>query len=306
MKYNASELDIIFLSYDEPNAEENWTDLLNKVPWAKRVHGVTGFDNAHKECANQSETEYFITVDGDTVIMPQFMELELDYDRDPEFPHSVLSWNAKNMTNGMVYGNGGLKIWPRDVALSMKTHENSEEEENSIEFCWGINYIQMNNIYSMTFINATPYQAFRAGFREGVKMSLQEGKRVEPNKFKDSIWYENFKRLCIWTSVGTDVPNGEWSIYGARLGCYLTALDSTFDRTLVRDYQWFNQFWEEHEGDDPFNDSKKLGNVLRNELSLQCADLDPRQSAFVKEIFTDPRQLDPLLKESDVFSRLYR
>ena len=28
--------DIIFLSYDEPNAEKNYSDLLRKVPWAKR------------------------------------------------------------------------------------------------------------------------------------------------------------------------------------------------------------------------------------------------------------------------------
>ena len=34
--------DIIFLSYDEPNAEKNYADLLSKFPWAKRVHGVEG------------------------------------------------------------------------------------------------------------------------------------------------------------------------------------------------------------------------------------------------------------------------
>ena len=28
-----------------------------KFPFAKRVDGVKGFDNAHKECARQSETE---------------------------------------------------------------------------------------------------------------------------------------------------------------------------------------------------------------------------------------------------------
>ena len=64
-KQDVTELDIFYISYDEPNCEEHWADLLNKVPWAKRVHGVKGFDAAHKECANQSETERFITVDGD-------------------------------------------------------------------------------------------------------------------------------------------------------------------------------------------------------------------------------------------------
>ena len=53
------EQDIIFLSYDEPNAEKNYADLCNKAPWAKRVHGVKGSDAAHKACAKLSETEYF-------------------------------------------------------------------------------------------------------------------------------------------------------------------------------------------------------------------------------------------------------
>jgi hypothetical protein len=34
-----SNLDIIYISYDEPNAELNYADLLNKAPWAKREIG---------------------------------------------------------------------------------------------------------------------------------------------------------------------------------------------------------------------------------------------------------------------------
>ena len=46
MKLNAREIDIIYPSYDEPNAEQNYTDLLSKVPWAKRIHGIKGSDAA--------------------------------------------------------------------------------------------------------------------------------------------------------------------------------------------------------------------------------------------------------------------
>ena len=55
MKLKIAEQDIIYLSYDEPNAEENYADLLSKVPWAKRVHGVYGSDAAHKACAELCE-----------------------------------------------------------------------------------------------------------------------------------------------------------------------------------------------------------------------------------------------------------
>ena len=49
-----NELDVFYISYDEPRKEEHWAKILDNVPWAKRVDGVKGFDNAHKECARQS------------------------------------------------------------------------------------------------------------------------------------------------------------------------------------------------------------------------------------------------------------
>ena len=35
-----SEYDVVFISYDEPNADENWAHLQSICPWAKRSHGV--------------------------------------------------------------------------------------------------------------------------------------------------------------------------------------------------------------------------------------------------------------------------
>ena len=35
-----NEFDIVFISYDEPNADENYNNLIEKAPWAKRSHGV--------------------------------------------------------------------------------------------------------------------------------------------------------------------------------------------------------------------------------------------------------------------------
>ena len=45
-----TDLDFVYISYKEPNKEQNWADLKSKVPWAKRVDGVKGFDSAHKAC----------------------------------------------------------------------------------------------------------------------------------------------------------------------------------------------------------------------------------------------------------------
>ena len=37
----------------------------------------------------------------------------------------VISWAGKNEVNGLVYGNGGIKCWPKDVVMNMRTHENA-------------------------------------------------------------------------------------------------------------------------------------------------------------------------------------
>ena len=76
------DFDIIYLSYDEPNAERNYADLCKKVPWAKRVHGVKGSDAAHKACAEISDTDRFITVDGDNIIDANFLNQEIDVDQN--------------------------------------------------------------------------------------------------------------------------------------------------------------------------------------------------------------------------------
>ena len=122
MKLKIAELDIIYLSYDEPNADKNYADLLTKVPWAKRVHGVKGSDAAHKACAELSETDRFITVDGDNTIRQDFINQVLDFDEYKDLKNCVISWCGKNSINGLMYGNGGLKCWPKEYVLNMKTH----------------------------------------------------------------------------------------------------------------------------------------------------------------------------------------
>ena len=77
--FRVVDYDIVYLSYDEPNAEQNYADLCKKVPWAKRVHGVKGSDSAHKAAAEQSETERFVTVDGDNRISDDFLTQVIAY-----------------------------------------------------------------------------------------------------------------------------------------------------------------------------------------------------------------------------------
>jgi len=213
------ELDIIFLSYDEPNADLHYADLCNKVPWAKRVHGIKGSDEAHKEAAKQSETDWVITVDADNIVDSRFFNIDFDPTKKEI---QVYSWLAKNKINGLLYGNGGLKIWRKDFILNMKTHEASDSDRAQVDFCWENGYQQFKECYSETVITGSPFQAWRAGFREGVKMTLLDGVRIPADEIKERVWWHNLHRLKIWSTVGAHEENGLYAIHGARLGQWMT------------------------------------------------------------------------------------
>ena len=281
------EQDIIFLSYDEPNAEKNYADLCAKVPWAKRVHGVKGSDAAHKACAALSETEYFVTVDADNIVDPKFLEVEIDLSALGLTSENVFSWCGRVHVNGLMYGNGGLKLWTRKFVNEMKTHENSDPTDlkGKVEFCFDNRYYQFNESYSESFTNSTPFQAWRAGFREGVKMSLDQGARVKDLK---SIWWQNYHRLLVWSSVGTDVENGIYSILGAREGAALTNC-TDWDYANVRDFDWLTTYWNEHyetaSEEEKTNQINFYGKELKEKCGLEIANLDPAGSKFFKTVY---------------------
>ena len=286
--------DIIFLSYDEPNAEKHYADLVTKVPWAKRVHGVKGSDAAHKACAAKCETEYFVTVDGDNIIDPKFLEVEIDIDKLGLTKDHVSSWCGKVHVNDLMYGNGGLKMWTPKFVNEMKTHENSDANDTKglVEFCFDEKYYQFSENYSESFTNASPFQAWRAGFREGVKMSLDQGAKVPSLK---NIWWQNYHRLLVWCNIGADVTNGLWSIYGAREGAYLTNC-TDWDYSNVRDFDWLTQEWEEKYSkitDEmlPY-EIMGLGETLIHECKLELSNVDVSGSKFFKTVFNNtPRNI---------------
>ena len=72
-------MDIIFISYKEPNAEVNYQELLSKFPHAKRVHGVTGIYEAYYAASKLNESDCFITVDGDTVVWDNLKDIEFNF-----------------------------------------------------------------------------------------------------------------------------------------------------------------------------------------------------------------------------------
>jgi CYTH domain-containing protein len=191
--------DVVFISYQEPNAEENYQRLLKIRPDAKRVHGVKGIHNAHIKAAETSETNMFWVVDGDAVIEDSF---KFNYEVPVWDQTTVHVWNSKNPINDLVYGYGGVKLLPKFLTASVNV--NSTDMTTSISKSFKV----INEVSNVSAFNVDEFSTWRSAFRECVKLASKSIER--------QLDEETQNRLDVWTSQGKERPFGEYAIKGAQ------------------------------------------------------------------------------------------
>lgn len=222
----ASELkpyDIIFISYNESNADENYKKLVSKFPRSKRIHGIKGIHNAHREAAKLSTTPMFYVVDGDADIVDEF-EFDLllpKWDRD-----TVHIWHSKNPINELEYGYGGVKLLPKDLVLNM--------DMDSIDMTTSISekIRIMKEVSNYTAFNTDPFNTWKSAFREVCKLV---SKSIDRNYQE-----ETDDRIDIWCLIGKNRPYGEYAIAGARAGKKfgVTNLENSEELKKINDFDW--------------------------------------------------------------------
>jgi len=280
-KIDVADLDCVYLSYDEPQKEEFWVKIKNMVPWARRVDGVFGSDAAHKAAADASDTERFILIDGDNLPDPAFFNQTLNFPTG-DYEQAVFRWRARNHINGLMYGNGGLSSWTKKFVQDMRTHENTDgATETQIEFCFDPLYWAMHDCYSVTYPNGSAFQAWRAGFREGVKMCLNRGARPTVAEFRDRVHQRNLDHLTIWHNVGGDADYGHWSMAGARQGTYMTML-TNWDYLQVQNFEALAELFKTVKNDQPEIIANRLADELATQLDLPMHMLTAEASRFFK------------------------
>ncbi len=249
MIFKPSTFPVVFLSYDEPNYKELYQCVQELIPNVIPLHGVKGSDTAHKKVADLvKEHSHVVIIDGDNYIEYRSFLNDINILDSYDMSKSVVSYSGYNVINGNCYGNGGIKIWPVELLCTMSTHENSTDP-SSIDFNLE-NYLELNHPASQLNINYTPLQAWRAGFREGVKLTLA---------IND---WRNYDRLWRWMHVGLDARNGLWAIHGARLGCYLAL--SKWDTKKVCDFDYLNNMFLDFEKrTDILSEANRLGKLIQ-------------------------------------------
>ena len=276
-----ADLDCVYLSYDEPEKEEFWVKIRNMVPWATRVDGVKGSDAAHKAAAAASTTERFILIDGDNLPDPEFFNQILTF-LSEEHERAVFRWRARNHVNALMYGNGGLSSWTREFVNNMHTHENTDgRTETQVEFCFDPLYWAMHDCYSTTYPNGSAFHAWRAGFREGVKMCLDRGRRPTVTEFQARVHQRNLDHLTIWHNVGADADYGYWAMAGARQGTYMTML-TNWDYLQVQNFDALAELWNSVKDEQPEHVSNNIANELHTQLDLPMHMLTVEASGFFK------------------------
>ena len=279
--FKLKDLDVFYISYDEPNCEVNWERVISIHPDAKRIHGVLGFDRAHRICATASDTYRFVTIDGDNWLHDDLLDYEII---DDDYADVCFSFKSQNIVNGLQYGNGGVKVWNKETYLSTTSHE----LDQLTDFCWSIRYFHVDFLGSLTVNNCTSYQAWRAGYREGVKLSYVNGKPL--TNFKDDlnqIWEGNLRLLRMWTTVGRDVNNGIWAILGARQGLYDLVTNNCV-HTDINDYDLMYSKWLQSEVDDPDITATFIGQQLGRKFNFKTPELDFDASTWIKTIYVNP------------------
>jgi len=193
--------DIVFISYKEPNAEQNWKKLVSQYPMARRVHGVKGIHQAHIQGAKKSFTKMVWYVDADAKIVDTF---DFSYQADEWNEETVHVWRSMNPINDLVYGYGGVKLFPRKLTINMRTDK--PDMTTSISK----NFKAMPDISNITAFNIDPFSTFKSAFRECCKLA---SKVIDRQKSSET---EN--RLDIWCTVGADKQYGEYALLGAKMG----------------------------------------------------------------------------------------
>ena len=217
--------DIIFISYNEAQADDSWKTLKDRFPYAKRIHGVKGIHQAHIEAAKVAVTDMLWIVDADAIVLDSF---DFSYIPDITNQDTVYVYTSINPINGLEYGNGGVKLFPRLATVNMDTTTNDMSTSISDKFK------VVDEISNIAAFNVDEFSTWRSAFRECAKLSSKT--------IKGQVDDETNERLRIWTTVGKDKPFGEYCINGARAGMEF-GLSNSSDLNLINNFDWLeNQF----------------------------------------------------------------
>jgi len=218
--------DIVFISYDEPDAEQNWQTLVERFPRAQRVHGVKGMEMALEAAADLAQTPWYFAVFAKTRLYEQFdFSFVPDYMQQPK--HYI--FNARNTVNGLEYGHMGIIMYN-----SQGIRKVNQTKDFGVDYTLSFAHESIPILSCYGEFDQTPYHTWRTAFREASKLAYFEYERPT---------VDGAYRLNIWQTQASG-PYAEWCLRGANDGVeffknsdrQLSTIKQAFRWEWLRDY----------------------------------------------------------------------
>ena len=175
------ECDIVFISYDELQADERYAELVERFPNSKRIHGIEGMENALREAAKISSTDYFYVVFAKTKLYEGWdFSFKPDYWRDPR----NYIFYAINQSNNLVYGEMGIILYNKNFLLNIKS---TDDIGLDLTMSFPIQVVPIVSAYGE--FATDPYRAWRTAFRETCKLAyFNNTSYCVETEYRINIW----------------------------------------------------------------------------------------------------------------------
>jgi hypothetical protein len=216
------DLDIVYISNGEPDADKWYFHLLNAAP-NQRVHwvqDVKGRANAYKAAARASTTPWFFAVFAKLEVNPEF-DWTWQPDRLQQQKHYI--FNALNPVNGLEYGHMAVLAYNVNLVL--------ETDEYGLDFTLSKRHEVVNMLSATAHFNVDPLITWRTAFRECIKL-------------RDATDSDSKERLKIWCTVANG-ENADWCLRGANDAIeYYESVNGKMDKLMLSfEWEWLNSYF---------------------------------------------------------------
>ena len=153
---------------------------------------------------------------------------------------AVYCWRSLNPVNGLIYGFGGVKLFPKSLFSSQP----SSFVDLSTSFKG--KYQVVEELASITKFNASALDAWRGAFRECVKLASE---CISNQKSK-----ETEERLTIWCEKGIEKAFGKYVLMGAKQGrdYGLKNKDNRKALSKINDFEWLKARFQQKTAKNDF------------------------------------------------------
>ena len=216
----SAQQDVIFISYDEPDADQNWEILKNKCSRAQRVHGVAGMELALEAAADISTTPWYYAVFAKTRLHDKF-----DFSFVPDYMQQPKNYifNCRNRVNGLEYGHMGIVMYN---CQGIKTL--NQQGDFGLDYTLSFPHESVPVLSCYGEFDQTPYHTWRTAFRECAKLAYFESQTATVDgAYRLQTWLEKVQG-----------PYAEWCLRGAADGVEFFNSSNQQIQTLKQSFKW--------------------------------------------------------------------